>query len=300
MKKKEEQEEGMINCLRNEIIEVRFIPQDGKVTDKAHVLYGGMGENSRFVVSVPRLRSGSFVDVLTKDEKKFLEYTMGLEDGALSIYNKVDNFWSNSSDKGISKVILQKRDNRLNLSNPEDYIRYKILLANKDLIAKNIQELQDRPKATYRFVLVSNNDTNVTARTQMNYKKQAYIEYGKIETNEAVLKIVIELLAHKPVAKNTKLEILQEKVGELIEENPKDFLNTVKDSLLPYKILIQDAVQAGIISKRSDLYFLRKENTPLCEDGEDATLTVAARFLSNPKRQELKFSIEEKLKKKEE
>jgi fructokinase len=74
--------------------------------------------------------------VLTRDEKEYLEHVMGLEYNALSIYNKPENnFWSDANTNGISAVTLSKSDTYLDLSNPNDYIRYKIALANKDYIA---------------------------------------------------------------------------------------------------------------------------------------------------------------------
>lgn len=91
-----------------------------------------MAENASRTFVVPRLSSGMFVNVLTDAEKAFLEEIMGLEYNSLSIYKKVDNFWDDSNENGISKVTLKKQDNYFDLSNPEDYIRYKILLANKE------------------------------------------------------------------------------------------------------------------------------------------------------------------------
>jgi hypothetical protein len=65
-----------------------------------------MAETSTFTVTVPKLRSGTYKNVLTDDEKDFLEATMGLEVGALNVYNKDNNFWSNNTEGGISKVRL--------------------------------------------------------------------------------------------------------------------------------------------------------------------------------------------------
>ena len=130
-----------VNCLRNERVIVRHIPkQSGMITNPKHILYGGMAENATKTFVVPVLSSGAFVNVLTDEEKAFLEEAMGLEYNALSIYKKPlsENFWSDSNEGGISRVRLLKQDNYFNLSNPEDYIRYKILLANKDFIAPSL------------------------------------------------------------------------------------------------------------------------------------------------------------------
>lgn len=286
----------LINCLQNKTVNIKFIPQPGSINNPKHVLYGGMAERSVFTVTVPKLRSGTFKNVLTDDEKDYLEAAMGLEVGALNVYNKHDNFWSNNTEGGISKVRLTKQDNILNLADPIDYIKYKILLANKDIIAPNMQALQDRPKATYRFVIISNDEVNTSARTTMTTKMRCYAEYGKIENKADILKTVIETITGKPLASNTKLEFLQTKAGELIEHDAKLFLSVVQDKLLETKVLIQKCIEAGIISKRADYLYLRSDNTPLCEGGEEPVLSVAARYLNNPKRQELKLSLEAKLK----
>lgn len=286
----------LINCLQDKIVTVRFIPQPNTINNPRHVLYGGMAERSVFTVTVPKLRSGTFKNVLTDDEKDFLEAALGLEVGALNVYNKQDNFWSNNTEGGISKVRLNKEGNTLNLADPIDYIKYKILLANKDLIASSMQELQDRPKATYRFVLVSNDDVNTSIKNKMTVKMRCYAEYGKIENKPDILKTVIESITGKPLASNTKLEFLQTKAGELIEADPKIFLNVVQDKLLETKVLIQKCIDAGLISKRANYLYLRSDNTPLCEGGEEPVLSVAARYLNDPKRQELKLSLQAKLK----
>ena len=134
------EEDAVTSCLRNERIIVKHIPKEGgMVTNPKHILFGGMAENATKTFVVPRLSSGMFVNVLTDKEKAYLEEVMGLEYNALSVYKKVDNFWDDSNENGISRVRLTKQDNYFNLADPEDYIRYKILLANKDYIAPSLQ-----------------------------------------------------------------------------------------------------------------------------------------------------------------
>lgn len=290
-------EAGLINCLRNEKVVVRHInKQTGLVTDPRHVLYGGMAENAKRTFTVPLLRSGLYYDILTKDEKNYLEYVMGLEPNALSIYNKVDNFWSTANPRGISTVTLYKQDNILDLSNPSDYIKYKILLANKDRIAPSIAALQDTPKATYEFVIISDEETSRAAKINVSTKVQCYKEFGKIENDVDTLRTIIETIDGRPLSKNTKLEILQNKVNDLIESNARFFLRVATDKLLPTKVLIKKAIDAGVISKRGDYLYLRQTGTPLCNDNQEPTLSIAAMYLNEPKHQELKFNIEAQLK----
>lgn len=280
-----------INCLRNERVIVRYVPKEsGIVTNPKHILYGGMAENAVKYFTVPQLESGKLVNILTDDEKEFLEDIMGLEFNALSIYKKENNYWSNK------QVRLLKQDNILDLSDPEQYIKYKILLANKDEIAPSLQVLQDMPKATYKYVIIKEGEETSNARQEMSATMQAYMEYGKYEKDADTLRTIIETIDGRPLALNTKIEFLQTKINKLIQADAKLFLKVITDPLLSTKVLIKRAVEGGLIANRGGFFYLREDNSPLCSNKEDPTFNIAAKFLASPKNQALKFSIEAKLK----
>lgn len=290
-KENPEREDELISCLRNERIIVRFVPkQSGLVSNPKHILYGGMAENAVRWFTLPRLSLGMYVNALTDLEKTYLEEVMGLEYNALSIYKKVDNYWDNLT------VRLTKQDNFLNLANPDDYIKYKVLLMNKDYIAPSLQELQDRPKATYQFVLIREGEEIKSSKKEMTATMQSYMKFGEIQNEADILRVIIETIDGKPLSKSTKIEFLQEKINKLIQANPKLFLRVVEDPLLRVKTLIKRAIEGGLISNRGGMLYLKSDGTPLCEDNEEPTLSVAAKYLSSPKRQSLKFSLEAQLK----
>lgn len=279
-----------VSPLRKKRIIVRFVPRRTSITNPKHVLYGGMSEGSAKYYTVPVLAStGAFKNVLTDSEKKFLEEAMGLEYNALSIYKKENNFWANY------QVRLTKQDNFLDLSDPNDYIKYKVLKANTDEIAGSLQDLQDRPKSTYQFVLIEEGESERQEGENISTIMKCYKEYGKIENDADTLRCIIEILDRRPIAKNTKLEFLQGKINTLIQNNTKEFYSVITDSLLPTKVLIKKAVEQGVISRKGDFYYIKSDNSPLCNPNEDPTFTNAARFLNLPKNQELKLSIEAKL-----
>lgn len=284
-------DEPIINCLRNERVIVKHVPKEtGIVRDPKHILYGGMAEGAVRWLTVPRLTSGMYVNVLTNAEKACLEEVMGLEYNALSIYNKVDNFWDNY------QVRLTKQDNFLNLADPDDYIKYKVLLANKDLIAPSLQDLEDHPKATYQFVIIHENEESQASKKKMNATMQAYMEFGKIQENADILRTIIETIDGRPTSKNSKIESLQEKVGKLIQADARLFVRVATDPLLSTKVLIKRAIEGGLISNRGGMLYLKADGTPLCGDNEEPTLNIAAKYLNMPKHQDLKFSLEAKLK----
>ena len=292
-----ESESDVINCLRNERIIVKHVPKrTGMITNEKHILFGRMAEGAVRVFVVPKLSSGMYVNVLTDSEKSYLEEVMGLEYNALSVYRKTDNFWDDSNVNGIARVRLVKGDNYFNLSDPEDYIRYKILLANKDYIAPSLQALEDSPKATYQFVIISEGEEAKVTKDNMSITMKCYKEFGKIENDAETLKTIIELMDGRPVSPNAKLEFLQANINSLIQVDAKRFLKTIQDPLLPTKVLIKKAIENKLISNKGNYLYLKSDNSPLCEINEEPTLNVAAKFLSSPKNQDLKFSLEAKLK----
>lgn len=281
-----------VSCLRKEKIIVRYVPKEsGMITNPKHVFYGGMAENAVRVFTVPILESnGQYMNILTNEEKAFLEEIMGLEENALSIYKKQNNFWENYT------VRLTKGETYLDLSNPDDYIKYKVLLANKDHIASSLQELQDRPKATYQYVLIAEQDETKQANLKLNATMEAYLEFGKIQDDAQTLRVIIETVDGRPTSAHSKLEFLQTQANKLIQADAKLFLRTVQDPYLSTKVLIKKALENGIISKRGDYLYLKSDNSPLCEVNEEPTLNMAAKYLNAPKHQEVKLMIEAKLK----
>lgn len=290
-------EGGLINCLRNERVIVRHIPKEtGIVTNPKHILFGGMAENAVRTFVVPKLSSGMFINVLTDSEKAFLEEAMGLEYNALSVYKKVDNFWDDSNDSGISRVRLTKQDNYFNLADPEDYIRYKILLANKDYIAPSLQALEDFPKATYQFVIIAEGEESKVAKDNMSNTMKCYKEYGKVENDIDVLRVIIETIDGRPTSSSNKLEFLQAKINNLIQADSKLFLKVITDPYLETKVLVKKAIEAGLIVNKGNYLYLRSDGSPLCENNEEPILNTAVRYLNAPKHQDIKFALEAKIK----
>jgi len=280
----------LINCLRNEKITVKFIPREsGLVTDPKHVLYGGLGINSKIRYVVPRLQSGVYVNILTNSEKEYLEYIMGLEENALSVYKKVDNYWANQG------VILGKGNSILDLSNPDDFIKYKILLANKDFIAPSEEEYNKQRKATYRYVISKEGSDYEIANNSLNTNARAYTLYGELKSDSEKLALVVELGTGKIVSSTNK-EALFATVDKFIREYPLRFIQSAEDEYLDTKLLIKRAIERGFIKKRGTYYYMTEDNSPLCTEKQEPTLQSACQYLNSPKYQEKKFYLEGKIK----
>jgi len=277
------------SCLRNEkIIIKRIFKENDGITDKKHPYYGGMAENSINTFTVPILTNGSYKNVLTNSEKAFLEEYMSMEPNALSVHNRENNYWENYFVK------LSKQDTIFNLADPEDYIRYKVLLANNDYICPSLKKLREQPKQTYCYVVTSDSETYSNSKELVSNKIMCYKEFGKIEDNYDIMRTIIETIDGRPVSANSSIDFLRSKITDLIETTPREVLRTMTDPILPFRVLLNKAYQCKVVTKRGDYYYYNDE--PLCNDGENPTASYAARYLSLPKNQELKLAIEAKIK----
>lgn len=280
-----------INCLRSEKIIVRYLNKDtGFITNPKHVMYGGMAETASRTFGVPILSNGAYKNVLTKAEKEYLEVTMGMDANGLSVYLKEGNYWD------TALVRLTKQDTFLDLSNPADYIKYKILMANSDFVAPSLEYVKNQPKATYQFVLIAESDELKVNKDTMTASIEASIEFGKVGDNKDILRIIVESLEGKPISASTKLDFLKVQAYRLMQANPKLFLSIAQDQLLPTKVLLKKAIESGVVKKRGDYYYMSDDNRPLASNDVDPTLSNAVKYLNLPENQSLKLMIEAKVK----
>ena len=289
-KKSAEMGEVKVNPLRNERVFVRFVAHEGLYgsNSKGHVMFGGRADGAMDKLCVPMLRStGNYKNILTNDEKDYLEEALGLDYNALSVYKKEDNYWDNYYVR-----IDTKNGLHLNLADPEDYIRYKVLLANTELVAPSVQERIDRPKATYLYEIVRESEETKLENAKMDATMASYKEFGKIENDVDTMRVLCELLDSRPYAANTKPDFLRSRINTLIQADPKTFLSNITDPMLHTKVIIRRATELGKIVKRGDYLYLAGDGSPLCENGENPTLAIAARYLNSPAHQDIKFLLE--------
>lgn len=299
----EEKKVEMKSCLRNERVIVRKLPKrTNLVQDSNHVMGDGMHENAFFIYCVPKLqKSNNFVNVLTDDEKNYLEYCMGLPHNALSIYKspKEENFWSDANPNGFGSVTLKKRDNIFDMSKPTDYIAIKILLANKDKICPSMEEWAARPKETYEFVIIREGQESKVSKSNTDATIQAVMKLGKVADDKDILKLIVETMMGKKYADQTSLEWLQTTALDLIKNTPKNarmFLAILDDESLDNKVLIRKCISKGAIADRGGFLYIKDGNIPMCGDGEEPTLKIAAKWLSKPSNQEMLFKLQAELK----
>lgn len=282
------QGDGTPSCLENKRMIIKFYPRvKGFIKDPKHVSYGGMLEGAVMVLYTPLMRNGDFKNVLTNDEKEFLEKYMHLEKDALSVYKKENNYWQDI------RVKLEKGENFFDLSSPEDYIKAKVALANDNIVAPSIDVINN--KASYKFYAIKEGDEDRINHRSLTAKQEAYKLYGKIEDDEDALKYVIRVINGSNIAKNTKLSTIQGWVGTILDEKTKEFNLILNDKQFRTKILIDKGVQAGAIAYRDGKYYTA-EGAPMANGLQEPTLQNAANYLDMPINQPVRMKIETRIK----
>ena len=280
-------EEKVVSCLESKTLIIKFHARPrGFVVNPKHILYGGMLEGAVKVFGTPLLRNGDYKNVLTNDEKDFLENFMGLGKDGLSVYKKDNNYWDNV------RVKLEKGENHFNLASPDDYIRAKVALAYDDFVAPSFDEINN--KQSYMFYAIKEGERERQSVKSLTSKQEAYKLLGKYEEDRDVLDYVCKAIKGTNVAKNTKMFTLQGWIGDIIEANTKEFILVLSDKQLRTKMLIDQAVRNGVIRFIEGQYYTT-EGKPLTASGE-ANLMMAANFLDQPVNQPLRLSIENKIK----
>lgn len=298
IKKQEEEEEvEPNNPLKKETVIVRYIP-NGKFPNPKHVFHGGLAQNGVLSYCVPSLENGTLKNPLTNSEKVWFEQALGLEKNALSVYKQgKENFWSTANPNGIGNVELKKQDNYFDLSNPTDWLKFRILQMHPDDIAMSYKDIQDNPATNYKFVVIHDASEAEMKKNKQYYTKESWKLLGRLEDNKWAMKFIIERLEGRPISSSTKLDALSVRCGDLIESNATKFYAIVTDEYFDTKVMMNRCVEEGILSRRNGYYYT-KEGEPLCGPNQNSTEDVAAKFLNLPKNQDTLFLLQEQLRQK--
>lgn len=281
-------EKVLESCLTSERVIVKFYKRrkgNSTIDNPKHVAHGGMLETAFKELVPPQLRSGQLKNILTDSEKAYLEDYMRLEKGALSMYNKP--YWNKK------RVMLRKEDNIFDLSDPDQYIDYKVVVANSNIVAPSLDKVEE--KATYMFYIEREGEEESRKTRTVTSKQEAYKYFGKYEENKDILRYILAQMK-KPTAKNTTIQTLIGWVGEEIDKKPDLFIKVASDPLLKTKVFIEKAVDLGVVILIKGEYFDSETNKPLAHSGEIADLDKAALFLNEPRQQEYKLSLEARVK----
>ena len=235
--------------------------------------------------SVPLNRTGQYICPLTDEETEFIENhpAMSLKKGDLSPYKKDGNFW-----REFGGVKLDKGELNLDLQNPMDYITYKILLLQKDVIAPSIAD--SKLKQSYRYAVVDVDFEDTTKSQKGNLIAEAMGIYSSIKNDHQKLIDTLFILSRARVKPNSKIEFLQGQVSDFAIKNPDRFIEIMNDKDLATRVLIEKAVSVKAIDRKGGIH--RSSGGDLL--GTDLQSTVE--YLNDKANGAIRMIIEEQVK----
>ena len=258
------------------------------ITEKRHPLYGGMLDTATTTLYLRKNGStGAYIDPFTPEERTFVAETMGIEEIRLSPHALTNSYWD------TYKVTLSKAGCVLDMSNVEDFVKYKVLLSNTGIISPDFESVKKRE--TYKYYLVDEANEIKTKSGVVNARKNAYISYGKIDSDEDKLSYMIWQMTKQFQSKGTKIDILQAKImeGDMLEARADKFNKIFTDKLFEYKVVIYKGLINSVITRKNEEYYM--EGKLIVDNGSTGNLENTAIFLANPANQEIKFLIEDRI-----
>lgn len=249
------------------------------ISDPDHEAFNLFGTSTRDYL-LPIDNAGNLHNPFISDEEqKWLEDSLDLD---LNYHKDKDNYWHKA------KLALGKADKHLDLSNPKHYIEYVIARANKLYFAPSIKS--QKAKATYKYVLVAEEEEVKVNAGKVNKTAEAYKYFGKIEDDKEAMLNFLKVYG-KRVSSSSKESFLTQEIGKIIEEDIDGFLEIARDSSsYELKILISEAVEAGAILKNGKKYSL-PGGDDLCFEGLVPTLENVVTYLKHNSNQDVLLTL---------
>jgi hypothetical protein len=249
-----------------------------------------MFTGTKMRIAVPyNAQTQRLVDPFTNEERDWLETNpdLSFQKGDLSVHKK----------GGYLKkyhITLDKSGKILDLSDPHDFITYKILLANKELVAPTYEDRMK--KGTYKFMMVDMDHQVQKTAKEAAFMENVWIEFGSIKNSVSKLGGVLKMYNAKfstnlKIPANPSIEFLTSEVKKIIDENPNEFVKIVSDPTFGIKSFIQDANDAGVIVKIG-----KNKYAFVGEPDDNYTLDELVEILDpNGKNQEKYFKIKKQI-----
>lgn len=288
--KEEKEEVKPFNPLSKGRVIARFIlKRRGIVDDKKNPYYANRAPKSKDLFVLPMRSNGTYTSVLSKEEEEFYEKALGLNKGDLNVNKTENNYWDSNAKNSCASVTLGKDDTYFDKSDPKDMIRLAILRAYPDIIASSPAEKDERPRETYRWVLIDESAQYSDGESMTEKLMECNKILTKYYQDKWVLKYIVDKVKKVPSSPRTALSALQSTMGEIMTTKLKDTHKVMSDKQLLVKANMAKARAFSIINIRSGLMLYN--NSPLAFPGFEATEQNAADFLSDARNQELYLEI---------
>ena len=212
---------------------------------------------------------------LSEDDEVRLEAKMHMAPGTLSKYNR--DYWADF------RIDVPKDGKILNISNPEDEVKYLVLKAHQR-VANSEMERFDTPFAEY--VMTSDEQEAKVENQKSKLKRKAYKVFSGMSTTE--MKDVLKVMG-KRVGDDASVDFVESQLDKIVTDDPQNFLTTVEDPTFAMRAFIDDCISSRVLVKNGTKYQL---------PGGDVvgyTLEQTIEYLQNPDNQEVYLDLKGKM-----
>jgi hypothetical protein len=143
-------------------------------------------------------------------------------------------------------------------------------------------------KATYEFMIVDESKVTTQKLEEANVKSQAFIKFAEITNSKKSTIGFIKSLG-RTIPATASEDWLKTEVLNIVDTNPKYFLEIVNHPQYNERIFVQEATEAGAIIRKGEKRYT------LDNGAELGDLTDVINYLLNPDNQEVKLRIKAKI-----
>jgi hypothetical protein len=214
-----------------------------------------MNDGASWTFCVPMQRDKrALVDPLKgldQSQKEELANKLGLESSALFNIYREDNFWKKF------QVKLDNRGTTLDLSEPYDFVSYRVLMCNTDLIAPAWG--MRNAKQTYKYGLEREDERLKDEVTSVDNKEKAYVALHHMGASHDQMTnfmwahyLQVKTAQRPPI--DAPIDWLKKEIGKIIEHDSDLFLRILEDETYPYKVLVMKALNVGALDRIGEKY----------------------------------------------
>jgi len=281
-----EQVKKPASCLSNDIIIVGVVKENtnglvGKDKDGYNRL-----EGTSAVFDVPLSSNGGVVAILTKEEQEEIEGILDASKpkGWMGAYvEKGKNVWTGPNRY---KVILTDKAIRLNLNNPIDVIKHKILLANDEEVAPSFETRLDKGYKYYCQRL-EEVDKNNADNIELEFKAiKLILDMGSDLNKLRNALLVLFKGDTTKVSREITIHTCKTMLKEAATKNTRMFIELMEAEDYKYHVMLYRGLESGALTRKGFEYRLGYADGEMVGFSTTEALQYLTRLEKDPSSQE--------------